>query len=159
MESGKDVSEGGAKYNSYGGTATGLATTADSLTALKYMVFDKKLISGKEYLDAFLKTWEGYEPLRQKILNEVPHYGNADPYDRRRNEVCDCLYITFKSVLNAPLQGVQVRHLRRVDLSCREITWATRTDERQARRLRTPPVPPRQRRQRTNRRVYFLHQL
>jgi formate C-acetyltransferase len=42
MESGKDVSEGGAKYNSYGGTATGLATTADSLTALKYMIFDKK---------------------------------------------------------------------------------------------------------------------
>ena len=26
--------EGGAKYNSYGGTATGLATTADSLTNL-----------------------------------------------------------------------------------------------------------------------------
>ena len=41
MESGKDVSEGGAKYNSYGGTATGLATTADSLTTIKYMCFDK----------------------------------------------------------------------------------------------------------------------
>ena len=63
MEKGMDVSEGGAKYNSYGGTATGLATTADSLTAIKYMIFDKKLISAKEYLDAILADWEGYEPV------------------------------------------------------------------------------------------------
>ncbi|MBQ9857661.1 MAG: pyruvate formate lyase family protein, partial [Oscillospiraceae bacterium] len=57
MESGKDVSEGGAKYNSYGGTATGLATTADSLTAIKYMVFDKKLITADEYMKALLANW------------------------------------------------------------------------------------------------------
>ncbi|MBR2831978.1 MAG: hypothetical protein IKE57_03510 [Oscillospiraceae bacterium] len=93
LESGKDVSEGGAKYNSYGGTATGLATTADSLTALKYMIFDKKLVSKETYLDAILKDWEGYEPLRQQILNEVPHYGNADPYaDEEMKYVIDLYY-------------------------------------------------------------------
>jgi formate C-acetyltransferase len=27
-----------------------------------------------------MANWEGYEPLRQQILNDVPHYGNADPY-------------------------------------------------------------------------------
>jgi len=27
-----------------------------------------------------MANWEGHEPLRQQILNEVPHYGNADPY-------------------------------------------------------------------------------
>ena len=80
MESGKDVSQGGAKYNSFGGTATGLGTTADSLTAIKYMVYDKKLVSKEEYLQAILDNWEGHEELRQRILNEVPHYGNADPY-------------------------------------------------------------------------------
>jgi formate C-acetyltransferase len=93
MESGKDVSEGGAKYNSYGGTATGLATTADSLTALKYMIFDKKLVDKKTYLDAILANWEGYEPLRQQILNEVPHYGNGDPYaDMEMKYVIDLYY-------------------------------------------------------------------
>jgi len=93
MESGKDVSEGGAKYNSYGGTATGLATTADSLTAIKYMVFDKKLITADEYMKALLANWEGYEPLRQRILNEVPHYGNADPYaDMEMKYVIDLYY-------------------------------------------------------------------
>lgn len=89
MESGKDVSEGGAKYNSYGGTATGLATTADSLTALKYMVFDKKLVSADEYLKAILANWEGYEELRQRVLTEVPHFGNDDPYAD-----CEMKYVT-----------------------------------------------------------------
>jgi formate C-acetyltransferase len=80
MESGRDCTWGGCKYNSYGGTATGLATIADSLTTIKYMVFDKKLCTAQELYDAVMANWEGYEPLRQQILNEVPHYGNADPY-------------------------------------------------------------------------------
>jgi len=80
MESGKDCTAGGAKYNSYGGTATGLATVADSLTAIKYMCFDKKLITTRELYDAIMANWEGHEPLRQRIINEVPHFGNADPY-------------------------------------------------------------------------------
>ena len=93
MEKGKDVSEGGAKYNSYGGTATGLATSADSLTALKYMIYDKKLITAEEYLKAVLANWEGYESLRQRIINEVPHYGNADPYaDEQMKYMIDLYY-------------------------------------------------------------------
>ena len=93
MESGKDVSEGGAKYNSYGGTATGLATVADSLAAIKYMIFDKKLVSAEEYMKAILANWEGYETLRQRILNEVPHFGNADPYvDEEMKYLMDLYY-------------------------------------------------------------------
>jgi formate C-acetyltransferase len=80
MESGKDCTQGGAKYNSYGGTATGLATVADSLTTIKYMVFDKKLCTARELYDAIMANWDGYEVLRQQILNEVPHFGNADAY-------------------------------------------------------------------------------
>lgn len=80
MEQGVDCTAGGCKYNSFGGTATGLATIADSLSTIKYMCFDKKLISTRELYDAVMANWEGYEPLRQQILSEVPHYGNADPY-------------------------------------------------------------------------------
>lgn len=93
MESGKDCVCGGAKYNSYGGTATGLATIADSLTTIKYMVFDKKLCTAKELYDAIMADWEGYEALRQQILSEVPHYGNADPYaDEQMKWICDVYY-------------------------------------------------------------------
>jgi pyruvate formate-lyase/glycerol dehydratase family glycyl radical enzyme len=93
MESGKDCTWGGCKYNSYGGTATGLATIADSLTVIKYMVFDKKLCTSRELYNAVMANWDGHEPLRQRILNEVPHYGNADPYaDEQMKWICDTYY-------------------------------------------------------------------
>ena len=95
MEQGKDVSEGGAKYNSYGGTATGLATVGDSLTAIKWAVYDKKICTGKQMLDAVLANWEGpeNEALRQRIINECPHYGNGDDYaDQEMKYVFDWYY-------------------------------------------------------------------
>ncbi len=97
MESGKDCTSGGAKYNSYGGTATGLATVADSLTAIKYMVFDRKLCTARELYDAVMANWEGYEPLRQQIINQVPHFGNDDPYaDQQMTWVTNSYYDTCK---------------------------------------------------------------
>ena len=90
MESGTDCVRGGAKYNSFGGTATGLATVADSLTTIKYMIFDKKLCTARELYDAYMANWVGHEPLRQKILSEVPHFGNNDPYaDEQMKWICD----------------------------------------------------------------------
>jgi formate C-acetyltransferase len=93
MEKGKDCVDGGAKYNSYGGTATGLATLADSITTIKYMVFDKKLCTARELLEAVVANWEGYDQLRQRILAEVPHFGNGDPYaDEEMQWVVDLYY-------------------------------------------------------------------
>ena len=80
MERGVDAAAGGCRYNSYGGTAPGLATVADSLTTIKYMCFDKKLCTTRELYDAVMANWEGYEELRQRIINQVPHYGNDDEY-------------------------------------------------------------------------------
>ena len=97
MEKGMDATWGGCKYNSYGGTASGLATIADSLTAIRYMVFDKKLCSARELLDAVLANWEGYEDLRQQIINKVPHFGNADSYaDEMMTWVIDTYYNTCR---------------------------------------------------------------
>ena len=67
MEKGLDAVMGGCKYNSYGGTATGLATLGDSLTTIKYMCFDKKKCTTRELYDAVMANWEGFEPLRQQI--------------------------------------------------------------------------------------------
>lgn len=92
MESGRDVVNGGAKYNSYGGTATGLATVADSLTAIKYMCFDQKLCTTREMYDAVMANWVGYEQLQSYIINNVPHYGNADPYADEELKWCVELY-------------------------------------------------------------------
>lgn len=80
MESGKDMLLGGAKYNSTGMAILGIGTIVDSLSAIKYMVFDKKLCTARELYDAVLANWEGHELLRERIVNEVPHFGNGDLY-------------------------------------------------------------------------------
>ncbi|MDR1299830.1 MAG: pyruvate formate lyase family protein, partial [Oscillospiraceae bacterium] len=78
MESGKDVTEGGAKYNRTGLTACGTANVGDSLMAIKKLCFDDKTVSLREMYDALQNNWEGCEQLRQTIINDVPHYGNDD---------------------------------------------------------------------------------
>jgi len=97
MENGMDATWGGCKYNSYGGTATGLATIADCITTIKYMCFDKKLVTTRELYDAVMSNWEGCEPLRQQILSQVPHFGNGDPYaDMEMKWICDTYYDACK---------------------------------------------------------------
>ncbi|MBN2041555.1 MAG: hypothetical protein JW864_16075 [Spirochaetes bacterium] len=76
LENGMDVTEGGAKYNRTGMTACGTANVGDSLMAIKKLCFDDKTVSLKELYDALQNNWEGYEQLRQTVINEVPHYGN-----------------------------------------------------------------------------------
>ncbi|HYX05932.1 MAG TPA: pyruvate formate lyase family protein, partial [Bacteroidales bacterium] len=80
MENGRDMMHGGAKYNSTGTVILGIATAVDSLSAIRYMVYDKKLCTAKELYDAVMADWKGYELLRQQVVNEAPHYGNGDPY-------------------------------------------------------------------------------
>ena len=127
MESGKDVSEGGAKYNSYGGTATGLATTADSLTALKYIVFDKKIATREEFLQEILDNWEGHEELRQIVLNTVPHYGNDDPYaDEEMTYVMDLYYNITRAFSTCRCKTYKCGTFGASDHVVQgEITWAT----------------------------------
>ena len=127
MESGKDVSEGGAKYNSYGGTATGLATTADSLTALKYIVYDKKIATREEFLQAILDNWEGHEELRQRVLHQVPHYGNNDPYaDVEMKYVMDLYYNITRAFSTCRCTTYKCGTFGASDHVVQgEITWAT----------------------------------
>ena len=76
MESGMDVTEGGAKYNRTGLTACGTANVGDSLMAIKKLCFDDKTVTLHDLYDALHADWVGYEDLRQTIINDVPHYGN-----------------------------------------------------------------------------------
>jgi len=127
MEKGMDVSVGGAKYNSYGGTATGLATVADCITTIKYMCFDKKLCTTRELYDAVMANWEGYEPLRQQILSEVPHYGNADPYaDMELKWVIDLYYQLCTECSNQRCKVFKAGMYGAADhVQQGECTWAT----------------------------------
>ena len=57
----------------------GLGTVADSLAAIKKNVYDEKLISWDELLNALDKNFEGEEVIRQRLIHS-PAYGNDDSY-------------------------------------------------------------------------------
>ncbi|MEM2362502.1 MAG: pyruvate formate lyase family protein [Candidatus Nezhaarchaeales archaeon] len=79
IESAKDFTSGGAKYNHSNVSAQSIASVANSLAAVKWVVFDRKLVSMNELLEALKNNFEGREELRQ-ILLKAPKYGNDDPY-------------------------------------------------------------------------------
>jgi len=80
MESGKDVMKGGARYNATGNAGIAIGNITDCLAVVKYLIFDKKLISAKELHEAIVTNWEGKEDLRQMIIRDAPHYGNDSHY-------------------------------------------------------------------------------
>ncbi len=57
----------------------GTTNVADSLTAIKRVVFEDKLVTLPELIDIMDKNWEGREDIRQACLN-APKYGNDDDY-------------------------------------------------------------------------------
>ncbi len=77
---GKDVNDGGTTWNFNTIEGMGIATLADSVAAVKKMVYDEKRIDMKELLDAIAQNFEGYEELRQLLKSKAPKFGNDDDY-------------------------------------------------------------------------------
>jgi formate C-acetyltransferase len=75
MESGKDVTAGGAQYNSSGVQGVGVADTADSLAALHEIVFEKKKYTLNQIITALRVNYEGFDKLRAEMLN-AQKFGN-----------------------------------------------------------------------------------
>jgi pyruvate formate-lyase/glycerol dehydratase family glycyl radical enzyme len=90
---GKDYNAGGARYNTSYIQGVGLGSITDSLTALKYHVFDKKTISMKGMLKVLSKNFIDFEELRFKLIYKTPKYGNDDDYaDAQAISVFECFY-------------------------------------------------------------------
>lgn len=75
LEKGKGLFQGGIRY--LGGTLEtyGNTNTADSLTAIKKLVYESKEVAKEELLNALNNNFEGHENLRKELLNQ-PKYGN-----------------------------------------------------------------------------------
>ncbi|MBN1363318.1 MAG: hypothetical protein JW976_00800 [Syntrophaceae bacterium] len=77
-EKGLDITQGGAEINFTTMEAVTFATTVDSLLAIKYLVFDKKICTMQELIDALKANWKGYEILQARAKNRAPKYGRDD---------------------------------------------------------------------------------
>jgi trans-4-hydroxy-L-proline dehydratase len=77
-EKGTDVTGGGAEIGFTTIEAVTYATTVDSLLAIKYLVFDKKVATMNELLLALKSNWNGFEILQTRAKNRAPKYGRDD---------------------------------------------------------------------------------
>jgi len=78
LVNGKDITEGGARYNFSGVQGIGIANLCDSLHALKGLVFDQQRLSFDELL-AVLKANFASEDgikIRARLINRFEKYGN-----------------------------------------------------------------------------------
>jgi pyruvate formate-lyase/glycerol dehydratase family glycyl radical enzyme len=75
LESGRDVTAGGAQYNSSGIQGVGIADVADSLAAIDEVVFRKQSYRLPEVIDAMINDFEGADRLRAE-LRTAPKFGN-----------------------------------------------------------------------------------
>lgn len=77
---GLTLKEGGAVYDFISGLQVGIANLADSLSAVKKLVFEEKRISPDQLWNALTNDFAGEEGerIRQLLINEAPKYGNDD---------------------------------------------------------------------------------
>ncbi|MEE4176992.1 MAG: trans-4-hydroxy-L-proline dehydratase [Bacteroides sp.] len=80
IANGKDYNAGGARYNTSYIQGVGLGSVTDSLTALRYQVFEQETITMMGMLEALEKNFEDYEEFRRTLVFNTPKYGNDDDY-------------------------------------------------------------------------------
>lgn len=79
---GKTIKEGGAIYDFISGLQVGIANMADSLAAIKKLVFEEKKITTKQLWDAIVDDFSSYEnkKIQEMLINDAPKYGNDNDY-------------------------------------------------------------------------------
>jgi formate C-acetyltransferase len=78
LEKGVDVTAGGAHYNLSGIQVIQGANIADSLAAIKKLVFEENRVEKERLLAALRTNFKEDEPLRLTLLNHAPKYGNDE---------------------------------------------------------------------------------
>ena len=77
---GRDYHDGGPRYNSTYIQGVGMGTITDSLSAIKFHIFEKKQFTMKQLLDGLATDFVNDEVMRMTLLNKTPKYGNDDDF-------------------------------------------------------------------------------
>ncbi len=78
IETGRDYHDGGARYNSSYIQGVGLGTVTDSLSAIKYHIYDEHRLGLDQLLSILTEDFAGHERERLLLVNKSPRYGNDD---------------------------------------------------------------------------------
>ena len=79
---GKTIKEGGAIYDFISGLQVGIANMADSLAAIKKLVYEEKKITQEQLWNAIIDNFNSEEnqKIQQMLVNDAPKYGNDNDY-------------------------------------------------------------------------------
>ncbi len=113
LESGYDIAQGGARYSHVGLGAQGLATVVNSLSAIRWAVFEEKLLTMEELVNHLRNNFADAENVRQLLLRKAPKYGNDDP---KVDELAEWVTAVFEQevrghrsrVLNGPYRPLLI---------------------------------------------------
>lgn len=90
LETGKDITYGGARYNFSGVQGIGIANLSDSLEALKQYVFIEKNCTFSEFVEVLDSNFAGEKGVetRQQLMSAYDKYGNdIDDVDSMGSEI------------------------------------------------------------------------
>ena len=108
---GRDITDGGARYQYHSICFLGTANVADALLAVRRLVFEERRVAPAALLAALRADFAGYEPLRQMLLHAAPKYGNDQA---EVDEVAAAVARHFIGVMDrcrSPLGGRYFVHL------------------------------------------------
>ncbi len=108
---GRDITDGGPVYNYHSVCFLGTANTADSLMALKKLVFEEGKIEKRELLEALKSNFDGREQLRQTLLKSAEKYGNDNSEVDNLATWLTNHFIDLMDTFRSPLNGKYFVHL------------------------------------------------
>lgn len=120
IAAGKDATRGGGRYPQLEAAVVvdrAVQDAADSLTALRKVVFEDRAATMDEVLDALKSNFAGYEDLRRQLL-DAPKFGNDDPY-------ADDLVVELWENSVRGTQGYRDGQGRRFTMFRQGAAWAT----------------------------------
>jgi pyruvate formate-lyase/glycerol dehydratase family glycyl radical enzyme len=113
---GRDYYNAGPRYNTNYIQCCGIGTITDSLSAVKKHVFDENEISMDQLLAALHNNFKGQEPLRLRLVNKTPFYGNDDEY---ADSIMQRVYASlFKAIDGKPNTKGSSYHLNMLSTTC-----------------------------------------
>ncbi|OGV75759.1 MAG: hypothetical protein A3K19_03000 [Lentisphaerae bacterium RIFOXYB12_FULL_65_16] len=75
LEDGRDLTAGQPRYNPVGVTLNGIADIANSLYAVRRLVFEDQTVTLDALRDILRENWAGQEPLRRRVVDGFPRFG------------------------------------------------------------------------------------
>jgi pyruvate formate-lyase/glycerol dehydratase family glycyl radical enzyme len=116
IKNGKDYYNGGPRYNTNYIQCCGIGTITDSLSAIKKHVFEDKTLTMDALLDALRLNFREREPLRLRLLNKTPFFGNDDD---RADTIMQRVYdFLFNAIDGKPNTKGSSYHLNMLSTTC-----------------------------------------